>query len=319
MSYYTKTVNRKYNMKNMKIFIILFLTIIIVEMIGRYCGLNDYPLFQSSKEFEYIQTPNQNRYIYRNHFTTNEYSMRSKTIDFKDSLVVLLIGDSILYGGNIIDDDELASTILENNLSRQFEKKIRVLNISCKSWGPENNYQYLKKNGVFNADLIIYIANSGDAYDHITHQEVVGISEEYPKENFKLALFKLFTKSTSLIQSYLNKSNTKLNQTRNEMFDEGFQHLNSLSKASNIPIVVYLHPDIKEVLGGKYNESGIEIIKFCKENSIPLIKELDYKMSKELYDDDVHYNVLGQKFMSNILFSKIKLSSKIEFNTLLYK
>lgn len=303
-------------MRNLKIYLFIFLAMIVVEMIGRYYGLHDYPLFQSSKEFEYIQTPNQNRFIYRNHFTTNEYSMRSKPINPKDSLVVLLIGDSILYGGNIIDDDELASTILENKLSKLYEKSIRVFNISCKSWGPENNYLYLKKFGIFNADLIIYIANSGDAYDHITHQEVVGIKEDYPKENFKLALYKLLTKGYSVIQPYFNKSTTKLNQTPNDKLDKGFQQLNSLSRGLNIPIVVYLHPDINEVSNNKYNEGGIEIIKFCKENSIPLVKELDYKGGKELYDDDVHYNVLGQKFMSNVLFPKIKVSSKIEFNTL---
>lgn len=302
-------------MKHTKIYLTFFL-IIIIELIGRYYGLHDYPLFQSSKEFEYLQMPNQHRFIYRNHFSTNNYSMRSKPIEAKDSLVVLLIGDSILYGGNIIDDDELASTILEKKLSEFYKRNIRVLNISCKSWGPDNNYQYLKKFGTFSADLIIYITNSGDAHDSINHFEVVGIKEEYPKENSKFAIFKLITKSYSVIKSYFIAPIPHLVEQHNDKLDEGFQKLNTLSKELKIPMMVYLHPDKSELSIGKYNSGGDEIVKFCNDYSIPLIKELEYKGNKLLYDDDIHYNVLGQKFMSDILLQKIDLSYLIEKNRL---
>ena len=263
-------------MKKLKIVSLSILSaIVLIEITTRYFGLHQYPLFIESTEFEYIHKPNQTTKIYGNKFITNEYSMRSKPISTNDTSVILLIGDSVLNGGNTIDQDNLASTIIENELNNKLKKNIRVLNVSSYTWGPDNIYAYLKKYGTFSADLIIYICNSGDAYDPMTFERVVGVSDTHTKHNYSLGTIKLTEKVLNVIKDRLNK---KINFAKKKprLLTAGFSNINDLSNKLNIPLLIYIHPDVQEVDNKKYNEEGTLIIDFYKSKN---------RATREKYDE----------------------------------
>ena len=71
--------------------------------------------------------------------------MRSKKIDKKKKFVILEFGDSVLNGGAHIDQDNLATTIEENQLNEKFQNQVQVLNVSAQSWGLSNAYAFLEK------------------------------------------------------------------------------------------------------------------------------------------------------------------------------
>lgn len=58
----------------------------------------------------------------------------TRPLQESDPIIVLLIGDSILNGGNTTEQDNLESTILESMLSTYFDRSVRVLNMAVGSW-----------------------------------------------------------------------------------------------------------------------------------------------------------------------------------------
>ncbi|AUD06423.1 hypothetical protein [Spirosoma pollinicola] len=297
-------------MKKLKFISLSVLCILVLaELVARYLGLDQFPLFMESKEFEYIHRPNQTTRIYGNNFKTNEYSMRSEPINKSDTCVVLLIGDSVLNGGNSIDQDELASTLLENSLNKKLGKKVRVLNISSFSWGPDNIYAYLKKYGTFNADLMIYVCGSGDAYDNMTFEKIVGVSSVHPDKNYIFGIKKLVDKGYGVINNTFKKifpeEKSPEVKEKNQKFNSGFSDLDSLARRLNIPFLIYLHPDLDEISKKQYSKDGKLIIDFYTTRHRKVIRELNLGAKKEYYLDGIHINAEGQLFISKNLYEPI--------------
>ena len=295
-----------------KVFLIILITLFIGEIVGRYFGLHQYPTHISSKKFEYIHAPSQDRFIYRNKFSTNEFSMRSNPITEKDTSVVLLIGDSVINGGTLTDQDNLASTILEHILSKNLNQSIRVLNISASSWGPDNAAEYIKEYGLFDADAIILVVSSHDAYDNMTHVEIVNKHPQFFTENYKLALGNLMERAWyKLKQSILNKNNPRktknadlmINQAK--IFNVGFEYFKNLTVQQDIPFVIYLHPTLKEFNTQTINDNGKKIIEFANQNDIDIIEELHTSLKAEHYRDHIHYSEKGQNHLAKNLLPKI--------------
>lgn len=286
-------------MKNNKITTVLLFTVLSLEVICRYFGLNTYPLYIKSKDYEYALKPNQNTVIYRNKFITNEYFMRSASISSKDTSVILLIGDSVVNGGNLISHENLASTILENELTKVLKRNVRVLNISAKSWGPDNAAAFIKKYGLFNADIIFLIVSSHDAFDTMTFSNIVGVSPDHPDKNT------LFATHTLLKKIYNRYFPNTINEIPvQKKWNTGFNYFKNISKFNNIPIYVYLHSTKTEQKAHTYENGGKEIIKFCNKHRITVIKGINFEQEK-YYFDDIHMNDSGQLFLSKILFSYI--------------
>ena len=282
--------------------------LLLVELAGRYYGLTNYPLYDASTEYEYLLKPNQDVRIYRNRFTTNEFSMRSAPVAKTDTLVVLLVGDSIINGGNSIDQDSLASTLVENELLRKYGKKIRVLNISDKTWSPDNVVAYLKKFGLFGADMILLVANSGDAFDPMTFQPIVGVTSTHPDKNDAFAWPKLVVKSWATVEDRYFRPEGPANKEEKiaeepENLVKGFADLDSLSKQLKIPFFLYLHRSQSELTKNNVDRGGLVIEEFCKKNHIPMrINRMDFDM----FNDEIHLNSKGQKALAKDLLPIIQ-------------
>ncbi|WP_031527259.1 hypothetical protein [Dyadobacter crusticola] len=302
-------------------------------------GFCNSPLYVSDPDFEYIYAPNQDVERFGQVIRTNQFSMRNEEILPSDSLIILLIGDSVVNGGSLTDQDSIASTILEKRFQQDFKKRVRVLNISAGSWGPDNVAAYLKKYGVFKAKLMCLVTSSHDAHDIMSHQSPVGIDPGWPDKQYKVALYELWDRYRWIFFYYIDtvlftkepekpaitaqskpepvKADTvQLDSTRQQTlnqagirkpgidFNPGYQQLLDIAKANHIPFFIYLHPEISEVEMGHFNDQGKEIIAFAKENDVRLINELQLGVSTKLYRkmDLVHYNPQGQIFMADNLY-----------------
>lgn len=281
------------------------LVFIIGELIGRFYGLCNHPVFIESDAYEYNYAANQDLKIYGNHFLTNEYSMRSKPVDFEnDTTVVLLIGDSVINGGSWTDHEDLASSILEKRISDYFNKNIRVLNVSCGSWGPDNSATYIEKYGIFGADLIILVVSSHDARDHMTFEKKIGTSKQPDKQSF-LAWSRLVQLLTIKYQNTKQKSSLP-KALENDYLNNGFEYFRNLSVKKKIPLLLYLHASNDENKNRQSLKNKLAITQFCEENKIPYIDELQLGISNYHFRDNIHFNVQGQKFLAENLFLAIK-------------
>ena len=140
------------------------------EVFARYyLGLGTPPLSVSHPTIEYLFAPNQDVYRFGNHIVVNAYGMRSEPFTAKKSgheLRVMVFGDSVMNGGNLTDQKELATELVRGQLRRQGYANAVVGNISAGSWGPGNWLAYAREYGFFDADVVVLVLSSHDYADN---------------------------------------------------------------------------------------------------------------------------------------------------------
>ena len=309
-------------MKKKLVFIVItFSLIVVVEVFMRlYFGFCDTVLMQSSPDYEYIAQPNQKRFRFRNHISYNNNSMRSKEVNQK-AVKILGFGDSVINGGVQTDNDSLATTILSDALTVNYQREIQFLNISAGSWGPDNCYAYMEKNGDFGAKAIFLFFSSHDAYDNMNFDPILDLQKSFPSKQYISAIYELCDRY--LIPKLINKiSSSKTNdlginkKSEESRFNTGFKSFLDYSKKNNIPLVIYLHADKKEYQAGAYNEQGNEIIEFAQKNKVPIILDLENNLGISDFRDGIHINSQGQKRLANTILKYIHQTP--EYN-ILYK
>ena len=145
-------------------------------------GMCDAPLYKESNKWEYMACPNQDGYRFGNHYHFNSYRQRSEEPD-STKKIVLGLGDSVLFGGVMTDQDSTSSYVF-NSMCPEWQ----MLNISAGSWGPDNCAAYLKHYGLFGAKAMFLLVSSHDAYDNMDFKPVVGVHPSYPDKQDRLRL-----------------------------------------------------------------------------------------------------------------------------------
>lgn len=297
--------------KKRKVYIIVSLCLIVfVELILRYVfGFCDAVLYQPSPAYEYIAQPNQHRYRFFSHIDYNSYSQRSDEPD-STKTIVLGLGDSVIFGGTMLDQDSIATTLFSK------ETGMQMLNISSGSWGPDNCAAYLKEKGTFGAKAMVLVCSSHDAFDVMSHIPVVGIYPNYPDKQYKLAIWevvdryllpriKVYFRGKQLLDpdaQVVEKVKSDEGVAKKALnFDPGFDQLLQISEGKHIPFFIYLHPEVCEVMSRKYKEGGLMIMEWAKTHHIKLIDGLNEGVTVDMYRDVIHLNEKGQRNLANSL------------------
>lgn len=288
------------NKSNYNLFIIFVLLFITSEAILRMVwGFCDSPLCLSNAKYEYIYAPNQHRCRFRKLVNYNKYSQRSEEVNAKKEHI-LGLGDSVINGGTLTDQAELATSIFSKETGTQ------MLNISAGSWGPDNCAAYLKENGLFNSTAIFLVVSSHDAHDNMNFMKVVDIHPSYPSKQYKLATWELldrflFPRILRKFQYTTPDPDAAVSQgirKKGVPFNPGFDQLKSIAAKAGIPLFVYLHPELVEVKAGEYNDQGDEIINWAIQNKIILFKGLELE-EEDCFRDEIHMNAIGQRRLAD--------------------
>lgn len=314
-----------YRINKRNIYIAISICLILIalsELILRFFfGFCDAVLYQSSPAYEYIALPNQHRYRFFSHIDYNSYSQRSEEPD-STKTIVLGLGDSVIFGGTMLDQDSIATTLFSK------ETGMQMLNISSGSWGPDNCAAYLKEKGTFGAKAMVLVCSSHDAFDVMSHIPVVGIYPNYPDKQYKLAIWEVIDRylmpriqgwlghsqlidpDAQVVEKVKNEERRVMNSNalRDEgvaqkslNFDPGFDLLLQISKEKNIPFFIYLHPEMGEVESKEYKEGGKLIIEWAKANDVKLVNGLDEGVTTSMFRDVIHLNENGQRNLANSL------------------
>ncbi len=132
-------------------------------------GLGNPVLYVADPRMEYMMKPSQDVMRFGRHIVVNEYGMRSEAIAKNKAsareLRVLVVGDSVVNGGNRIDQAQLATTRLQRMLATATGRPVVVGNVSAGSWGPQNMLAWLQRFGLLHADVLVLVLSSHDASD----------------------------------------------------------------------------------------------------------------------------------------------------------
>lgn len=305
-----------YRINKRKIYIaisICFILIALLEFTLRFVfGFCDAVLYQTSPAYEYIAQPNQHRYRFFSHIDYNSYSQRSDEPD-STKTIVLGLGDSVIFGGTMLDQDSIATTLFSK------ETGMQMLNISSGSWGPDNCAAYLKEKGTFGAKAMVLVCSSHDAFDVMSHIPVVGIYPNYPDKQYKLAIWEVIDRYLMpRIKVYFSgkqildpdaqvvekvKSDEGVAQ-KSFNFDPGFDQLLQISEEKHIPFFIYLHPEKGEVEKNEYKEGGKLIIDWANTHHVKLVDGLKEGVTTDMFRDVIHLNEKGQRNLADS-FKKI--------------
>lgn len=279
---------------------------VFAELVLRFVfGFCDAVLYQPSAAYEYIARPCQHRYRFFSHIDYNSYSQRSEEPD-STRTIVLGLGDSVIFGGTMLDQDSIATTLFSK------ETGMQMLNISSGSWGPDNCAAYLREKGTFGAKAMVLVCSSHDAFDVMSHVPVVGIYPNYPDRQYKLAVWELIDRYLMpRVKGWLGQSQFADPDAqvvkgagvakKSSEFDPGFDQLLQISREKNIPLVIYLHPEVGEVETHAYKDGGRLIQKWAETHHVTLVSGLDEGVTADMYRDVIHLNGKGQRNLANSL------------------
>jgi hypothetical protein len=169
---------------------VALLLLVAAELVARFgLGLGDPPVYVRDPDIEYLYAPSQRVRYLGHEVAINSHSMRAAEFAAQKSdpreYRVMVIGDSIVAGGGRVDQANLATERLSEALRHTLRRPVVVGAIAAGSWGPPNQLAFARKFGLFDADAVIFVLNSGDV-DDVPGLEAVGAA--WPMRKPMLAL-----------------------------------------------------------------------------------------------------------------------------------
>jgi hypothetical protein len=294
--------------------LVVVAALIGIELFSRFVlGLGTPPLILAHPRIEYMMKPNQDVYRFGNHVQTNAWGMRSPAFPARkldpNELRILVFGDSVINGGALTNQSELATSLVQHELEKRLGRPVVVGNVSAGSWGPGNWRAFVEEFGFFDADYIILVANSGDVGDCPTFARLDPI--ENPSENPTFATYELvmrylprylptFSSGGSAASAVpANPSHQHSAPTPIERIGlEDLRKFLSMAKSqtANVALVHFL--DRSEVESGTESPSFTYVEALCNELHVPAFStrvNFPSDHAAEYFRDPIHPNLAGQK------------------------
>jgi hypothetical protein len=298
------------------------------EALARFgIGLGDPPLSDAYPDLEYAFRPGTYRrfgnriHINAHHMRSPEFSARKQT---PHEFRVMLMGDSVINGGALTDQDALASEMLRRELESQLGVPVVVGNISAGSWGPGNLLAYAQRFGFFDADVIVIVLNSEDASDNPTGAMIVGIDPSFPNQKPLSALTEglaryvapRLLRSAAKQDEPLNRANNVAAEIEQAMRDLGM--LCDMALAAGAKVLLVHFPNRAEVAGDMLDGYRL-IASFAVGRGLELV-ELKAALAASSANgtdpyrprDPIHPNEIGQRIIAEQLVPSVVAAAAVE-------
>ena len=266
----------------------LVVNVAAVELTARFMHISDVPLYNSDRRIGYIPKPNQTGEFLRTHsWAFNELSMGTRR-NFAPSQKedVLLVGDSIVLGGNPLRQDERLGPRLEAITGAV------VWPISAGSWALQNELEYLRQHPdvASKVDRIIIISNSGDFVEpsywrsELTHPR---------KRPWSAALYAI---DRYLLHWSKPSSDPHYRVPRRDLGED----LSTLVKSTSTPIFLILYPTKAELDREHRCSFAPPWYRNMRTVRVTCIGD-DPRWTADLYSDDIHPTVKGVQVLASIV------------------
>ncbi len=303
--------------------------ILLTEMTLRLgFGLGNPALVQADDQTGYRFQPNQNLWRFGKRIVYNQYSQRSDPIQPDKpprTLRILMVGDSVLNGGNPIDQSQIISEILKERLN-QSDDTVEVLNASSGSWGLGNQWGYLQKFGLFESDLVILQIGVHDLLQPTSTSEAVG-SIYFPDQRPFLAISEAWYRyAWPRISGHLrlNTPSSEIPQIQRspeDQFAENmaiFRQMVGKIRSENIPVMVLFTPNHFDLIPSvQIPPYQPEFFLILQSEKIPVIdvyqawSKLSPSTIDTFFRDSVHLNEIGNEAVVGLICDYLPSEDKL--------
>jgi hypothetical protein len=288
--------------------------LLAVELFCRYgLELGDPPLSRADPEIEYMFVGPRAYHRFGNRIEYNSFSQRSREFDGRrkdpSEIRIMVVGDSVINGGALTDQSELATTLLEKRLTAEFQRPTIVMNVSAGSWGPPNYLAYVKRFGFFEINALAIEVSAHDFADSPTWEPVIG-TKDFPDRTPLCATVDLLDRYVLPHVWGLFEQQpvvTSLSQGQIDQALGAYRELIALAEQRKIPVMVFYHAERNE---RGQPEGMLSFQAIAKELDVPFVS-LAEAFSKQQsagpssYRDNIHYNALGQKLMADAMYAPL--------------
>jgi len=287
--------------KIMKIkkFHILFLISITIsaEAIVRGFGLVDFPLYDVDPVLGYVPKASQSgSFLNKNSWQFNSLHMSSLEFIPTKNRNILLVGDSVVLGGNSYrQEDRLGPQLNKIGLGE-------IWPISAGSWALLNQLAWLKKNPeVVNiVDDIVFVLNSDDFSEASSWR----CELTHPTSKPPIALVYLFKK---YIYSF-GECDKPLSEWLKVMPGDVELEFKLFALNHTDKIIVFLYPDLAEMNNEELRSLRvIEQVEFFSNSGVFNVFDIsaDPLWSTQYYRDGIHPTSQGNQVLSKIIARKL--------------
>jgi hypothetical protein len=272
--------------------------LVLAEVLVQLSGAVNVPVYEANNQIGYIPAPNQSgSFLHTNDYRFNEYSMGAGP--FKPDAArfnLLLIGDSIVLGGNPLSEPERLGPQLEKLTGWQ------VWPISAGSWALQNELTYMRQHPdiVQKMDAVLIFSNSGDFDEPSSWSSGLTHPRSHP---FPGLLF-MVKKYVIGVQPQLVPAELKV-ATRDWHTD-----LHDFSVTFKKPIYLFMYPDINEIqdkslLQTRLNSRIPEIQATLEKNAV-VFKVSDHpQRGVPNYRDGIHPSGTGNAELAKIFYADL--------------
>ena len=294
-------------------------------------GLGNPVLFQADADIGYRYRPNQTVFRFGNKIEYNQYSQRSKPVTIhkpQGTLRILMVGDSIINGGNLTDQTQTITALFERRLASS-RISAEVLNASAGSWAIRNRLEYLRKFGTFESDAVIVQIGTDDLTQPTSTSDRVGHDPFYPDQPPLLAIQEAWTryawpKLGKLLPFGIGSTQVPLPspQELDQQFQQNLYFLKAiviLLRSQQIPVFVLFTPNLNNLVPTfnvpPYKPEFLKLLESLQVSVIDAHQAWSTlpktTVATFFRPDGIHLTFPANQAIANLLFEKLCMTKQL--------
>ncbi len=280
-------------------------------------GLGSPPLYVGHPAIEYMLRPDQDVVRFGNRYIVNQYGMRSEPLSQKKAgLRIMIFGDSVVNGGGLTDQNDLATSLLKEHLKHRGMTNAEVGNISAGSWGPGNWAAYADAYGFFEADVIVLVVSSHDAADNpkygpLDRDHPIRAPHFAAEELFERYLFGGLKKTAARMFSRLQPPTAQEPEGAEVQGLTNLRAFLAAALAATNRVIVIQNLTLQE-LRSNPDPGYYQIRSVCEELGVKPVSLGEYYRKAMLngdspYRDNIHPNTVGQHILAKAIEDRLDM------------
>jgi hypothetical protein len=308
------------------------------ELVLRYWfGFHSPLLYSGDADCGYRPRPGQTLQTGRGRVTINNFSMRCPSdVEAKkpDGVFrIFLIGDSTLFGGEYLTDEETYALLLERKLNGEHGgggRRVEVLPMGVNGWGPLHALGYVNRFGTFEADLGIIAMSAANCDRPLTLMDGTRFPAVKPRLAWEVVFSKIAWEQNRKIATGGTGNYFPAAAESLRLIKRGEDAFVALGAAMLLTTPEVMQQAIPQITYGMNALAGtIETPPGGAPGALPYIERLTPRMlaigivmdypaklfvgqgtRKELFHDDAHLEVKGHRLFAMYLADRIVRNSK---------
>lgn len=273
------------------------LLLAVGEIAIQLSGAVDVPIYLADSEIGYIPAPNQRGAFMRSHtWRFNEYSMGAGPFaPERGRFNLLLVGDSIVLGGNPLAEPERLGPQLEKLSGWQ------VWPVSAGSWALQNELTYLRLHPELldKVDAVALVLNSGD----------FGAPSSWASE-LTHPLRSPFPGLVYVLNKYMVHPPRKPRPELTVQARDWRPDLRQLATSLPVPLFIFMYPSKIETRDAEKIQYGLygwlpAILDAVGDRGRAYLVEEDANWQSDCYRDEIHPSAAGNAVLAGIIFRNV--------------